>query len=76
MNQEDTTQYRSPNRMHDRRFFYKYVTTNTAKIILATEKLRWSSPIIFDDFYDVPEELPLIFSAEECMALYAEKYIS
>ncbi len=59
----DTLPYKSPHRKHDRKFFYKYVNAEVAKIILATRKLRWSSPIGFNDPFDLPEELPLAFDA-------------
>jgi len=48
---------RSPNRRHDREMFYKYVSAATAKAILRTRTLRWSSPTCFNDPFDVPREL-------------------
>ena len=36
---------------------YKYVTVNTAKIVLETGKLRWSSPFMFNDPFDVQFDL-------------------
>lgn len=57
--------YRSPRREHERQFFYKYVTAHVAKTILTTRKLRWSSPILFNDPFDVNQELPLNFNEEE-----------
>ena len=44
--------YTSPNRRQDRRFFYKYVAACTARIVLASRKLRWSSPVLFNDPFD------------------------
>ena len=44
---------RSPNRRHDRQYFYKYVSAKTAQAILTTRTLRWSSPILFNDPFDV-----------------------
>lgn len=41
------------NRPHDRTSFYKYVSANVGKIVLATKTLRWSSPLLFDDPFDV-----------------------
>lgn len=46
-----------------RKVFFKYVTSEVAKIILVTRKLRWSSPILFNDPFDVPQELGLGFDA-------------
>lgn len=48
---------RSPHRMHERSTFYKYMSLNTAKIVLDTCSLRWSSPVIFNDPFDVPREV-------------------
>ena len=47
----------SPTRKHNRDSFYKYVSLNTAKIILKNRTLRWSSPLEFNDPFDVPREL-------------------
>lgn len=64
----DELPYQSPNRRHDRRFFYKYVSSHVAKIILATRKLRWSSPLLFNDPFDVTQELRLNFDEAELHA--------
>lgn len=48
---------RSPHRMHERSTFYKYMSLSTAKIVLDSCSLRWSSPIIFNDPFDVPREV-------------------
>lgn len=45
--------YTSPNRRHDRRFFYKYMTAETARIVLANRTLRWSCPVLFNDPFDI-----------------------
>ena len=45
--------YTSPNRRHDRGFFYKYMAAGTARIVLANRKLRWSSPVLFNDPFDI-----------------------
>lgn len=37
--------------------FYKYATADTATAILRNRTLRWSSPILFNDPFDVPREL-------------------
>src|SRR2546428_13969576 len=60
--------YRSSNRRHDRQFFYKYVTAKIAKIVLTTRTLRWSSPVLFNDPFDVTQELRLNFTEEEINA--------
>lgn len=48
---------RSPIRRHERSQFYKYVTAETAALIVRNRRLRWSSPILFNDPFDVPREL-------------------
>jgi hypothetical protein len=48
---------RSPNRRHDRQYFYKYTTADAAMIVLATRKFRWSSRLEFNDPFDVTQEL-------------------
>lgn len=64
---------RSTNRRHDRQYFYKYTHADTAKIVLATRKLRWSSPLEFNDPFDVTQELRLNFDESELIsALYNE----
>lgn len=44
-------------RTHERHVFYKYMSANTAKIVLENCSLRWSSPTIFNDPFDVPREV-------------------
>lgn len=51
--------------MHERQYFYKYMTASVAKIVLASRSLRWSSPIIFNDPFDVTQELRLDFDEEQ-----------
>ncbi len=48
---------RSPNRTHERSTFFKYMPLSTAKAVLENCSLRWSSPIIFNDPFDVPREV-------------------
>ncbi|MBN8766848.1 MAG: DUF2971 domain-containing protein [Thiobacillus sp.] len=48
---------RSPNRKHDRESFFKYMSAATATIVLKNRSLRWSSPLLFNDPFDVPREL-------------------
>ena len=61
--------YRSLNRLHDRQFFYKYTTAATARIVLCNRKLRWSSPAIFNDPFDIHPDALLFDSAELQQAL-------
>ena len=48
---------RSPNRTHDRDTFFKYMSADTARQVLSNRTLRWSSPLLFNDPFDVPRKL-------------------
>jgi Protein of unknown function (DUF2971) len=65
--------YRSPNRCHDKRFFYKYVSAAVAKTILATRRLRWSSPLLFNDPFDIAQDFWLNFDEAELLAAIADE---
>jgi len=43
--------------MHEQKSFYKYMTFDTALAVLENCSLRWSSPLIFNDPFDVPREV-------------------
>jgi len=45
--------------------FFKYMTAEVAKIVLVNHKLRWSSPLLFDDIFDVQRDFDLGFDIEE-----------
>ncbi len=45
--------------------FYKYTDANSAKKILAAGTLKWSSPLLFNDPFDVPRELAFGFGKED-----------
>lgn len=47
---------RSPNRKHDLPLLNKYVTAATAIAILSTQTVRLSSPLLFNDPFDVQRE--------------------
>lgn len=42
---------------HDEKYFYKYTAIDTAKIILQTGNFRYSSPLTFNDPFDIQTEL-------------------
>jgi hypothetical protein len=44
--------------------FFKYVTAETAKIILESGNLRWSSPALFNDPFDVQFDLHLEYEEQ------------
>jgi hypothetical protein len=56
---------RSPNRTHDRKSFFKYMSASTAAIVLERRTVRWSSPLLFNDPFDVPRELSFGISPED-----------
>lgn len=46
---------------HNEKYFYKYASIETAKNILNTRKFRYSSPLLFNDLFDVQTELTFNF---------------
>jgi hypothetical protein len=55
---------RSELRIHERQSFFKYVSATTATIILTKRTLRWSSPVLFNDPFDVPREVTFGFTPD------------
>ncbi len=51
--------------IHNRRFFYKYTTIETALLILRNRKLKYSSPILFNDPFDVQMTLDYDFTLND-----------
>ena len=47
----------SPNRTQSRLNFFKYMSVATASSVLTNHSLRWSSPVLFNDPFDVPREM-------------------
>jgi len=45
--------------------FFKYMTAKVAKIVLVNHTLRWSSPILFNDPFDVQRNFSWGFDIEE-----------
>ncbi len=64
---------RSPNRTHDRQSFFKYMSTATAKAVLTKKTLRWSSPLLFNDPFDVPRELSFGITPEDIVQAQARR---
>ena len=44
-------------RRHDRSHFFKYMPAETALKVLESVRLRWSSPVRFNDRFDVPRDI-------------------
>ena len=49
--------------------FFKYVNVDAAKIILESGKLRWSSPLMFNDPFDVQFDLHVEFDDAKIVSL-------
>jgi hypothetical protein len=64
---------RSPNRTHDRQSFFKYMSVATATIVLKNRTLRWSSPVLFNDPFDVPRELSFGLTPEGIVQALARR---
>lgn len=45
--------------------FFKYMTVEVTKIVLVNHQLRWSSPLLFNDPFDVQRDFNLGFDPEE-----------
>ena len=45
--------------------FFKYVPASTGRIILGARTLRWSSPLLFNDPFDVPRRFASDISAQD-----------
>ena len=65
---------RSPDRKHDRAAFYKYMSASTAKLVLRGKCIRWSSPVLFNDPFDVPRELAQGISPSEIQKAVGEHF--
>lgn len=60
-------------RTHDREYFYKYMPAETAALVLKTGKLRWSSPLLFNDPFDVPRSLAGDMTATDIARAVADR---
>lgn len=52
---------------------FKYVTADTAKLILENGKLRWSSPFMFNDPFDVQFDLHVDFDESTIVDLIIDE---
>jgi hypothetical protein len=59
--------------IHDRKYFYKYVTAEAALLILQSRKLKHSSPFIFNDPFDVQTRIVVRFEESEFAELYIKE---
>lgn len=58
-----------PNWLNDRLHFYKYVTRSTAKAVLSNRTLRWTTPSLLNDPFDMAFDLHLDIDVEEVRRL-------
>jgi hypothetical protein len=69
---------RPPHWLHNRKHFYKYTTISTAITTLTNRTLRWSSPTLFNDPFDVQFDLHFEYDrkvvAERVMDEYWKVY--
>jgi hypothetical protein len=50
---------------NDRQHFFKYTTAETAKLIVGSRKLRWSTPLLFNDPFDHQSGFAFPFTGEK-----------
>lgn len=59
--------------LHDRKYFYKYVTAEIALLILQNRTVRYSSPILFNDPFDIQTRLRFDFEESEFLTAYRDE---
>lgn len=59
--------------IHNRKYFYKYVTAEAALLILQDRKLKYSSPLTFNDPFDVQTKIAFPFQESEFAELYIKE---
>jgi hypothetical protein len=59
--------------LHNREFFYKYLTAETALKILQNRTLKYSSPAIFNDPFDTQTKISFSFEMHEFMEEFTEE---
>jgi hypothetical protein len=59
--------------LHDRKYFYKYVTPETALLILQNRTVRYSSPTLFNDPFDIQTRLRCEFEESEFLTAYRDE---
>jgi|GEM_PF-673675 len=60
--------------IHNKKYFYKYVTAEAALLILQNRKLKYSSPFIFNDPFDVQTKITYRFQESEFAELFIKEY--
>jgi hypothetical protein len=60
-------------RKHNKDYFYKFMTIDTAKVVLETSSLRWSKPSLFNDPFDHQVSFEFPYSEKEFSNALAKK---
>ena len=58
---------------HDREYFYKFASMDTARLILENKNFRYSSPVSFNDPFDIQTELYFNFDIADLPRLFADE---
>lgn len=61
-------------RTHERDYFFKYMTSGTAKVVLSNSSLRWSSPLLFNDPFDHQIDFNFDFTETEFVESYLKAF--
>lgn len=67
---------KSPLRRHERANFFKYMPASTAAIVLKNRTLQWSSPLTFNDPFDVPREIAAGATRDDLYSALTEYMLS
>jgi hypothetical protein len=62
--------------MKEQDTLYKYLSPDSAIKVLSSSTLRWSAPSLFNDIFDVPEELFSDFKESEFQGELSSQFIS
>lgn len=60
---------------HSKSHFYKYLSTNAVKAVLTNKSVKWSSPILFNDPFDMPTKFDFDFSGAELAEALLEEQV-
>lgn len=67
---------RASHRRHNRAYFFKYTTAVVASTVLESRALRWSSPKLFNDPFDVPRAAELPFGTTELRNAIFKEFVA
>jgi hypothetical protein len=55
--------------------FYKYMKASTTKTVLESNSLRWSSPTLFNDPFDLQFDLQLKFDSDRVLNRVLRRFV-